>query len=217
MWSNEDSNLLIETIESQVLTTIPITSTNNNHEFTGNIHDIIHDWDQIANKVNRSVIDCQRQWNSLIRTFLFATNRVNTDQNDMRRSPVYAIHWRNIEKMMFLIPYIGKYKRYESSTEQQKTDMIVKETCNKMSKQCEYDKITPQMLRDIVKEMLKTKSTPECAKELIKNLKKFCQNESYLDKLTYMIELNTKEWDQRSKQKFLQWYHKHLRKIEAKP
>lgn len=57
------------------------------------------------------VPDCKRQWRELVRQFLFATNRVNTDQCDTYRSPVYSIHWRHMEQMMFLQPYTGKYKR----------------------------------------------------------------------------------------------------------
>lgn len=54
MWSNEESSELIKSIENQVSRAIPVTSTNNNHEFTGNLLDIAHDWNLIAHHLNRT-------------------------------------------------------------------------------------------------------------------------------------------------------------------
>lgn len=54
MWSNDESGSLIVAVENQVLTSIAVTSTNNNHEYTGNLVDIARDWDTIANELNRS-------------------------------------------------------------------------------------------------------------------------------------------------------------------
>lgn len=66
MWSNEDSFQLISTIENHILTTIPITSINNNHEFTGNLLDVPGDWNAIAIKVNRN----GKKYNIFLETFL---------------------------------------------------------------------------------------------------------------------------------------------------
>lgn len=97
------------------------------------------------------------------------------------------------------------------------TEMIVDDkTVNNQSKHCDYDKMTPQRLRDIIKEILKIKSTPADAENLLANLKRYYHDEFYLDKITYMIELNTDGWRQNDKLKFLQWYHKQLRKIVTK-
>lgn len=54
MWSNDESSSLILTIEKQFLTSNSVTSMDNNREFTGNLVDIVRDWDQIANKLNHS-------------------------------------------------------------------------------------------------------------------------------------------------------------------
>lgn len=54
MWSNEQSSALINSIEKNVLREIPVTITNNNHEFTGNLLDICSDWIEISNEINRS-------------------------------------------------------------------------------------------------------------------------------------------------------------------
>lgn len=54
MWSNDEDIALISSIECQVSKTYPITSTNNNHDFTGNLLDIIDNWNQIAEKLKRS-------------------------------------------------------------------------------------------------------------------------------------------------------------------
>lgn len=54
MWSNDESSSLISAVETQVLTSIPITSTNDNHEFSGSLVDIARDWNRIAHKLNRS-------------------------------------------------------------------------------------------------------------------------------------------------------------------
>lgn len=54
MWSKEESSALISAIKIHVLKTFPITSSNNNHEFTGNLLDITNDWNHIANQLNRS-------------------------------------------------------------------------------------------------------------------------------------------------------------------
>lgn len=133
MWSNEEIISLIAAVELQVMKTIPITSTNNNNEFTGNLLDIVNDWNKIADKVNRTgewvviqwcggylikyfvrilVGHCQNQWRELIRHFLFITERVNPDEpNSYHNNIVYAINWIHMERMMFLSPYASKYKR----------------------------------------------------------------------------------------------------------
>lgn len=54
IWSKETISSLINAIENEVLKTFPVTSINNNHEFTGNLLDIINDWNGIANQLNRS-------------------------------------------------------------------------------------------------------------------------------------------------------------------
>lgn len=54
MWSNDEFMLLISLIERQIFDAHPITSTNNNHEFTGNLLDIISNWNEIAEKLTRS-------------------------------------------------------------------------------------------------------------------------------------------------------------------
>lgn len=54
MWSIEESSALIISIENQVLRAIPVTSTNNNHEFTGNLLEIARDWNLIANSLGRT-------------------------------------------------------------------------------------------------------------------------------------------------------------------
>lgn len=54
MWSIEESSTLIISIENQVLRAIPVTSTNNNHEFTGNLLEIARDWNLIANSLGRT-------------------------------------------------------------------------------------------------------------------------------------------------------------------
>lgn len=54
MWSNDDHSSLIRAVEHQVLKLFPVTSTNNNHDFTGNLLDIADDWSEIAEILNRS-------------------------------------------------------------------------------------------------------------------------------------------------------------------
>lgn len=54
MWSNDEHSTLILSIECQVLKIHPITSTNNNHDFTGNLLEIIDNWSEIAEKLKRS-------------------------------------------------------------------------------------------------------------------------------------------------------------------
>lgn len=54
MWSNDEYVTLISSVECQVLKIHPITSTNNNHDFTGNISDIIDNWSEIAAKFKRT-------------------------------------------------------------------------------------------------------------------------------------------------------------------
>lgn len=54
MWSNDENSSLITAVEHQVLRLFPITSTNNNHDFTGNLVDIAGNWGDIAEKLNRS-------------------------------------------------------------------------------------------------------------------------------------------------------------------
>ena len=95
-------------------------------------------------------------------------------------------------------------------------DDIIDETVDNSSKHCDFDKMTPQRLKDIIKEILKTRSTPAYAANLLVNLKRYYQEEKYLDKITYMIELNTDGWTHQDKLKFLNWYSKHLRRIAGK-
>lgn len=52
MWPNDEYITLISSIECQVLKTYPIPSTN--HDFTGNLLDIIDNWNQIAEKLKRT-------------------------------------------------------------------------------------------------------------------------------------------------------------------
>lgn len=54
MWSNDDYCSLIRAVENQVSKLFPVTSTNNNHDFTGNLLDIADNWSEIAEKLNRS-------------------------------------------------------------------------------------------------------------------------------------------------------------------
>lgn len=55
MWSNDDEYItLISSVECQVLKIHPITATNNNHDFTGNLLDIIDNWSEIAEKLKRT-------------------------------------------------------------------------------------------------------------------------------------------------------------------
>lgn len=54
MWSNDECIALILSVECQVLRIHPITSTNNNHDFTGYLLDLIRDWSEIAEKLKRT-------------------------------------------------------------------------------------------------------------------------------------------------------------------
>lgn len=54
MWSNDEYTTLILSVESRVLKRHPTTSTNNNHDFTGNLSDIIDNWSEIAEKLKRT-------------------------------------------------------------------------------------------------------------------------------------------------------------------
>lgn len=54
MWSNDECNTLISTVEIEVLKAHPVTSTNNNHDFTGNLLDIIDNWSDVARKLKRT-------------------------------------------------------------------------------------------------------------------------------------------------------------------
>lgn len=55
MWSNEETFKLIEVIRCDVVKSRPLQSSNNNHEYIGNVFDIPSDWNEIASKFpNRS-------------------------------------------------------------------------------------------------------------------------------------------------------------------
>lgn len=54
MWSDDEYSTLILSIECQALKKHPFTSTNNSHDFTGNLLDIIDNWNDIAEKLKRT-------------------------------------------------------------------------------------------------------------------------------------------------------------------
>lgn len=72
LWSKDDISLLINAVENDVLKTFPVTSINNNHEFTGNLLDIINDWNRIANQLNRSGELLNDRVTSFVNTILIA-------------------------------------------------------------------------------------------------------------------------------------------------
>lgn len=78
MWSNDESSSLILTIEKQFLTSNSVTSMDNNREFTGNLVDIVRDWDQIANKLNHSgeCVDKEKQQKNHIMELHLKYNRL---------------------------------------------------------------------------------------------------------------------------------------------
>lgn len=53
MWSNDECSTLISLVQNQVSKTHAIISTNNHHDFTGNLSDIIENWNEIAEKLKR--------------------------------------------------------------------------------------------------------------------------------------------------------------------
>lgn len=61
-------------------------------------------------------------------------------------------------------------------------------------------------------EMLKCQTKP--ASVLQQNLKRFyTQRKTVLCKMTYMIELNTEDWNDNEKKEFLTWFYRTLSKI----
>lgn len=140
MWTNSDSLALIGAIEISVMKRIPTATTNNNHEYTGNLIDIPSDWNSIAENIDRSgifnyvldilqMVTCQFA-NSFLdfkmsHSFLVVEckNRwhelirqflfiTGRVNNDQRPQHfIYPIQWLLMEQMTFLIPYMEKYKK----------------------------------------------------------------------------------------------------------
>lgn len=54
MWSLKESGCLINSVELHVMKLYPGKSKNKNHEFAGNLNDIVQDWSEIAIKLKRS-------------------------------------------------------------------------------------------------------------------------------------------------------------------
>lgn len=54
MWTNEESFQLIDAVQVDVIKSYPVASVNNNHEFIGNLFDIPNNWNDIADKIDRS-------------------------------------------------------------------------------------------------------------------------------------------------------------------
>lgn len=51
MWQSEENFQLIETVQRYMAKTHPVESLNNNHEFTGNLLDIICDWNLVSTRI----------------------------------------------------------------------------------------------------------------------------------------------------------------------
>lgn len=69
MWSNDEYITLISLIECQVLKTYPIASSNNNHDFTANLLDVIDNWNQIAENLKRTGEPNKLKWHETITNF----------------------------------------------------------------------------------------------------------------------------------------------------
>lgn len=51
MWQIEENFQIIEIVQRYMAKTYPIESLNNNHEFTGNLLDIISDWNIVSTRI----------------------------------------------------------------------------------------------------------------------------------------------------------------------
>lgn len=51
MWQSEENFQLIETVQRYMAKNHPTESLNNNHEFTGNLLDIISDWNLVSTRI----------------------------------------------------------------------------------------------------------------------------------------------------------------------
>lgn len=104
-------------------------------------------------------------------------------------------------------------KENEDPTEQQEIEESNSEPVASTSKPYELDKMTPQRLKEIVKEKLQTAAVQAEADRLLVYLKNLCNSEPYLNKFTYMIQLNMDGWRHNDKLKFVQWYNRQLERI----